>query len=73
MSYCRFQNTLLDLQDCFDNWDGAASDEELKAREQLANLCQKVIDEKVDDVDDSDEDDGEEVDDEDEFDGDEVS
>jgi hypothetical protein len=40
MSYCRFQNTLGDLRDCYDNWDlDDDKKEELKAREKLIKLC----------------------------------
>ena len=45
MSYCRFRNTLLDLQDCEENWeDDDLSMEEEKAREQLLSLCQSIVD-----------------------------
>jgi hypothetical protein len=40
MSYCRFQNTLTDLQDCYENIDDKPkSTEESKARIQLIRLC----------------------------------
>ena len=41
MSYCRFQNTLGDLEDCFENIDDIQnmSDEEKEAREQLIDIC----------------------------------
>ena len=40
MSYCRFQNTLRDLQDCFEHLDDIIEDEEeLKAQEKLIKLC----------------------------------
>lgn len=45
MSYCRFQNTLTDLQDCYDNLFGnleELSPEEKTAREQLIALCHMV-------------------------------
>ena len=45
MSYCRFENTLNDLQDC-----DAAMDEgeelegrEAKAKEQLVELCKEIV------------------------------
>jgi DNA invertase Pin-like site-specific DNA recombinase len=59
MSYCRFQNTLSDLRDCYHNWEGDAgtyedseieelSDDEKDAREQLLELCKKIINEHDD-------------------------
>lgn len=44
MSYCRFQNTVKDLQDCYDNLfeiDNLSKEEE-KAREKLIALCHNV-------------------------------
>jgi hypothetical protein len=35
MSYCRFQNTLSDLQDCADNITEKLDTEEAEARDQL--------------------------------------
>jgi len=43
MSYCRFRNTLKDLQDCYDNWDNETSFEEEVSKEKLVNLCQDII------------------------------
>jgi hypothetical protein len=43
MSYCRFQNTLKDLRDCWGNWDDEPeSEEEKRAKEQLAKLCKLI-------------------------------
>ena len=43
MSYCRFQNTVGDLQDCWDNIDaGYLSEEEKSARERLIKICVDV-------------------------------
>ena len=43
MSYCRFQNTLNDLRDCYDNMDSDnLSKEEFEARKQLIDLCTAV-------------------------------
>lgn len=48
MSYCRFQNTVQDLRDCYDNWDGddggKLSEEEEKARARLLKLCKRIWD-----------------------------
>lgn len=46
MSYCRFQNTLLDLQACFDHiGDNDLSPEERQARRQLVDLCRVIYEE----------------------------
>jgi hypothetical protein len=44
MSYCRFRNTLTDLQDCEDalHNDAALSDEEKRARDKLLKLCRRI-------------------------------
>lgn len=46
MSYCRFENTLLDLQDCADALDseGTAklSDSEKRAANALIKLCKRI-------------------------------
>lgn len=40
MSYCRFENTAGDLQDCYDNMDvEALSENETKSRQQIIKLC----------------------------------
>ncbi len=44
MSYCRFQNTLEDLRDCYDamyDIDGL-NDEEKKAFESMVELCVEI-------------------------------
>jgi hypothetical protein len=46
MSYCRFRNTLHDLQDCYDNMDqddSELSEEEREAREKLIVLCSEIV------------------------------
>lgn len=54
MSYCRFQNTLSDLRDCYHNWDGDTgtyeddeveelSDDEKDAQTDLLALCRRII------------------------------
>lgn len=46
MSYCRFRNTLYDLQDCGENiGDEVESKEEWDARKRLVKLCQDIVDE----------------------------
>ena len=49
MSYCRFQNTLRDLRDCYDaladlDTLDALSSEEKQAAHRLMKLCVKVVD-----------------------------
>lgn len=52
MSYCRFENTLADLKDCEDNWNGSELDDgsldklsesEQRARERLLEVCRRII------------------------------
>lgn len=46
MGYCRFQNTLRDLQDCYDHlWDKDLSEEEIEARRRLISLCDDIFSE----------------------------
>lgn len=43
MGYCRFQNTLTDLEDCFNHIeDTNLSKEEVKAREKLIRLSADI-------------------------------
>lgn len=47
MDYCRFQNTLLDLEDCYENLydkDLSSREEEI-AREELIKLCKNIAEE----------------------------
>ena len=46
MSYCRFENTLKDLLDCYENLDDPTLEQsktELVSREQLIDLCRKIV------------------------------
>ncbi len=44
MSYCRFRNTLADLQDCHYNLlDDDLSPAEEWAREQLIEVCRQIV------------------------------
>ena len=53
MSYCRFRNTLLELQDCYNamvdevngesDQEGGLSIEESRAQIELIELCQTII------------------------------
>ena len=49
MSYCRFQNTVIDLQDCYDVFQGLFYDEdeglspnEERAKKRLISLCKGI-------------------------------
>lgn len=45
MGYCRFQNTLRDLQDCRDYMDDKSlSEAEQDARKRLIELCMEICD-----------------------------
>lgn len=52
MSYCRFQNTVADLQDCYEAMcegeDDDLSAEEADARSRLIQLCSNIHDEYAD-------------------------
>ena len=43
MSYCRFQNTLADLRDCYFHLFDDLSPEEELARDRLVDLCKAII------------------------------
>ena len=44
MSYCRFQNTLHDLDDCLDHLeDDNLSREEKRAKTQLISRCREIL------------------------------
>jgi len=50
MSYCRFQNTLIDLRDCEENMDDDdLSPEEALAKKKLIELCKKIADAQSED------------------------
>lgn len=51
MSYCRFENTLNDLKDCYENMDNVSSDTEKKKRKQLIELCIDIALDYCDEVD----------------------
>ncbi len=45
MSYCRFRNTVMDLEDCEENlWEGLddMSEDEARARKQLIKICRQI-------------------------------
>ena len=50
MGYCRFENTLHDLRDCFENWD-VESESEQKAQKRMIKLCRQIVSNYGDDDD----------------------
>ncbi len=42
MGYCRFQNTVADLRDCFDHLHDELSPDEERARQRLVDLCKRI-------------------------------
>ena len=49
MSYCRFENTLKDLRDCYHNMDSDdLSQSEFFARKRMIELCMTIASEYVD-------------------------
>jgi hypothetical protein len=46
MSYCRFQNTVKDLEDCFNHMDqeDSMSASERDARKNLIHRCAEIVD-----------------------------
>ena len=46
MGYCRFENTLQDLKDCYNHMeDENLSKSEKVAKQELIELCRQIIDE----------------------------
>ena len=43
MSYCRFQNTRLDLRDCVENFWNIDSEDEHRARQRLVALAKEIV------------------------------
>lgn len=45
MSYCRFENTANDLQDCLDNWelDDEAREREIEGKETIIGLAREIV------------------------------
>jgi hypothetical protein len=54
MSYCRFENTLSDLRDCYENFDGdvdaLSSTQERDARNRLLVLCAAITEDFEDEI-----------------------
>jgi len=53
MSYCRFENTLSDLEDCYFHMDEVddLNEREIKARVKLIKLCRNIASDYEDDED----------------------
>lgn len=49
MGYCRFRNTLIDLRDCAEHLNDELGQDEAEARKRLVRLCQKIINDFVED------------------------
>ena len=47
MGYCRFQNTLQDLRDCYEHMGDDLSDDEKPARYRLLKLCERLANELI--------------------------
>lgn len=47
MSYCRFNNTLQDLNDCLENLTDEVSGDEFRARKQLIETCMDILSEAM--------------------------
>ena len=45
MSYCRFENTLPDLADCYEHMDEDLEGREASARKHIIELCKRIADE----------------------------
>jgi len=50
MSYCRFENTLADLKDCYHHIHAEVSAEEERARAALIRLCTRIAEEHGDEI-----------------------
>jgi len=46
MAYCRFQNTVGDLEDCLEHINDDLSDYEIEARDRLVELCKDILEER---------------------------
>ena len=50
MSYCRFENTAKDLQDCFNHWYDENPDNlneyEQKGRERIIKLAKRILEDE---------------------------
>ena len=44
MSYCRFENTAQDLEDCLEHFGEDLSGDEFKARNKIIEMAREIID-----------------------------
>ena len=55
MSYCRFQNTVMALQQCQEDWNGDGEERlsrnEQRAKKQLIQMCRDIAEMEEDDDD----------------------
>ena len=49
MSYCRFENTYSDLEDCYYYWTKAESESEIQYRKDMLELCISIVKENAHD------------------------
>ena len=44
-SYCRFENTAMDLQECVDDWtdDFRLSDNEIKGKKRIIEMAREIV------------------------------
>ena len=47
MSYCRFENTYSDLEDCYHNWSKAEGESETQYRKDMLELCIRIVKEQA--------------------------
>ncbi len=43
MGYCRFENTVEDLDDCYEHFGDQLSPEEDRARKRMMRICKDII------------------------------
>jgi uncharacterized protein YerC len=43
MDYCKFENTLAELRQCYDNFYDVQSVSEIKSRSELIELCKLIV------------------------------
>jgi hypothetical protein len=49
MSYCKMENTFHDLMGCYEGWQDAESESELKYRDKILRLAEDIVDDYGDD------------------------
>lgn len=53
MSYCRFTNTLSDLEECYEHMDDEnLGDEETRSRKELIRVCMNIAQDYQDEIED---------------------